>query len=82
MNKSQRGIPMYLFGSTIGATRYPLYYKDGSYHNLPRPYADYKPGSKARNFTDSLWFTTFAQEVEKCVLYFLQNLYPDKKNPS
>ena len=79
MNKSQRGIPMYLFGSTIGATRYPLYYKDGKYHNLPRPYADYRPGSSARRFTDTLWFTTFVQEIERCVIYFLRHKYPDKR---
>lgn len=79
LKKSRRGIAMYLFGSTIGATRFPLYYKDNSYHNLPRPYCDFKPGLKARQYTDSKWFTTFVQDIEKCVIYFLREMYPDKK---
>ena len=78
LKKSQRGIAMYLFGSTIGATRFPLYYKDSAYHNLPRPYADFKPGSKARQYTDTKWFTTFVQDIESCVIYFLREMYHDK----
>jgi len=79
LKKSQRGIAMYLFGSTIGATRFPLYYKDSAYHNLPRPYADFKPGSKARQYTDTKWFTTFVQDIESCVIYFLREMYHDKQ---
>ena len=78
MKTSQRSIPMYVFGSTIGASRYPLYYLDNAYHNLPRPYADFRPKSPARQFTDSRWFTTFVQDVEASVIYFLRELYPNK----
>ena len=79
MKTSKRKIPMYLFGSTIGATRYPLYMDDDGYHNLPRPYTNFKPGSIGRSITDSMWFCNFVEEVEDKVKYFLQHMYPDKK---
>lgn len=75
----QRKINMYLFGSTIGRTNYPCYYDKDGYHNLPRPYAHYKPKSIARQTIDRTWFTEFVSDIEKAVIYFLRQLYPYSK---
>ena len=69
---SQRKVPMYLFGSTIGRTKFPQYCDSDGYHNLARPYANYKPNSKGRKIIDSVWFSEF-------VIYFLKELHPNKK---
>ena len=79
LRSSQRKIPMYLFGSTIGASQFPQYLDSNGHHNLPRPYRNYKPGSPARAITDSHWFTEFAMDVEKCVIEFLKEIYPYHK---
>lgn len=76
---TQRGLPMYCYGSTLGRTNYPCYYDERGYHNLPRPYAEFKPYSKARNLLDQIWFTKFVQDVEDHVIYFLRNCYPYQK---
>ena len=78
MRKNKRKVTLYLYGSTIGASQYPLYYDGKSYHKLPRPYANFKPNSLGRNIIDSAWFRNFVHDVEDIVLYFLRNLYPEK----
>ena len=41
-----RTISLSMYGSTIGATRYPQFIKDDEYKILPRPYHTSKPGNK------------------------------------
>jgi len=78
MKKSQRKISMFMFGSTIGATNYPCYFDGSLYHNLARPYANFKPGSPARIKMNEGWFKNFVMYIEKCVFFFLRELYPNK----
>ena len=65
---------MYLFGSTLGRTNYPCFHDRDGYHNLPRPYTDYKPNSPARLAVDAIWFTRFVA-IEERVIYFLRQMY-------
>ena len=41
-----RMISLLMYGSTIGATRYPQFIKDDKYNILPRSYHTSKPGNK------------------------------------
>ena len=79
MRKNQRKVSLYLFGSTIGAAKFPLYFDGITYHTLPRPYANYKPNSLGRQIIDSTWFKDFVVEIEDIIFYFLRNLYPENK---
>ena len=45
-----------MYGSTIGATRYPQFIKDDEYKILPRPYHTSKPGNKGWKLVQSCWF--------------------------
>ena len=49
-------ISLSMYGSTIGATRYPQLVKDDEYKILPRPYHTSKPGNKGWKFLQSFWF--------------------------
>ena len=76
---SQRNIAMYLYGSTLGRTNYPCYMDGKGYHNLPRPYADFKPGLPSRRMLDQSWFKEFVAAIEERVIFYLRELYPDNK---
>ena len=49
------------------------------YHNLPRPYADFKPGLPSRKMLDLQWFKEFVAAIENRVIFFLRELYPYTK---
>ena len=70
---------MYLYGSTLGRTNYPCFMDAKGFHNLPRPYADFKPGLPAAIMLNQTWFKEFVSAIEERVIYFLRVLYPDAK---
>jgi len=71
MRMNQRKVLLYIFGSTIGAAKYPLYFDGISYHKLPQPYANYKSDSLGRDIVDSIWFKDFVVEIED-IIFFLE----------
>lgn len=79
MKTPKRSLPMFLFGSTIGSTKYPMYLsEDNSPHPLPRPFADCKPFMLQDSFYDSQWFYDFVHDIELIVYQFLYIEYPNR----
>ena len=76
---TQRGLPMYCYGSTLGRTNYPCYYDERGYHNLPQPYAEFKPYSKARKLLDQIWFFQFCSRCRRPCHIFPQKLLSLRK---
>ena len=80
MKTKSRTLPMYLFGSTIGSARHPLFQlEDGSSHPLPRPFRTCKPKMLEFTFYNSLWFIAFVKDVEMIVLQYIIFEYPNRK---
>ena len=79
MTTKKRKVPMYLFGSTIMGTRFPIYFEDGGFHPLPRPYGPFKPGNLGYTLSRKFWFMKFVEDIEGVTIYFLIYLYPNKK---
>ena len=76
MKTKKRKIVMYLYGSTIMGSRYPLFYCDGGYHPLPGPYFPSKSDNYGYYILRRLRFKTMVNEVEGLALHFLQDCYP------
>ena len=79
LTTEKRKVPMYLFGSTIMGSQYPLFYLDMCFHTLPRPYFLFKPNNEGYILSRKQWFMDFVAEIEGLTLHFLLHLHPDKK---
>ena len=78
--KTQRRTILFsMYGSTIGATRYPQFIKDDEYKILPRPYHTSKPGNKGWNLDQSCWFLDLIQHIERITFQYFNLIYPIKK---
>ena len=78
MTTSKRKIAMYLYGSTIMGTQFPLFFYKGSWHPLPRPYLLSKPSNYGYLLLKRYWMIALSQEVEGLTLHFLQDCYPKR----
>ena len=67
----KRKVGMYLYGSTITATRYPKFIHDGKEYVLPRPYQNCKPSSSSSLRNDHI-LQKLTKEIERIVIHFLQ----------
>ena len=76
--KSQT-ISLSLYGSTIGATRYPQFIIHNQYRILPRPYPPSKPGNKGWKVLQLNWFVEFVRSIEQITIQYFETMYPDKK---
>ena len=69
----KRKVGMYLFGSTITATRYPKYIHKGKEYCLPRPYRNSKPENEGETiFSQNKFLVDMIVDIEKIVVHFLQ----------
>ena len=76
--KSQT-ISLSLYGSTIGATRYPQFIINNQYKILPRPYPPSEPGNKGWKVLQLNWFVEFVRSIEQITIQYFETMYPDKK---
>lgn len=74
-----RTISLSMYGSTIGATRYPQFIKDDEYKILPRPYHTSKPGNKGWKLVQSCWFLDLIKHIEGITFQYFNDIYPDIK---
>ena len=73
---------MYMYGSTITATQYPQYYKEGKHYTLPRPYDSSKSGRSGYRLMNCSWFCELVLTIQNAVQFFLEELHPDKAKSS
>lgn len=74
----KRAIANYCYGSTKTACKWPIYIKNDKHCILPRPYPKSKPGSTGFKLMMRDWFKEMVIDVEKTVIFFLKNLFPNK----
>ena len=77
---NSRTILLSLYGSTIGAMRYPQLIINNQYKTLPRTYPPYKPGKKGWRALLLNWFVEFVRSIEQVTIKYFETIYPDKKN--
>ena len=58
---------MYLYGGTIGRTRYPTFIHRGIKKNLPRPVVKSRYGGPGKLLLETEWFQYLSQQAEKNV---------------
>ena len=76
----KRDVAMYCYGSSITASQFPKYIKDGKHSMLPRPYEKSKPGKPGYELLQSDWFSDIIRKIEFAVIYFLENFHPERKD--
>lgn len=74
---NKRHLAMYCYGSTITATQYPKFIKDGKHCILPRPYEKSKPGKPGHILLHTRWFSDLCEAMEDIVLSFLAVSHPN-----
>ena len=62
---------MYLYGSTIGRTRYPTFIHRGIKKYLPRPVIKSRYGGPGKLLLETEWFQYLSQQAEKNVESYL-----------
>ena len=75
-----RTIPLSLYDSTIGETRYPQFIINKQYKILPRPYPPCKPGNKGCRVLQLNWFVEFVRIVEQITIKIFWNNLSRQKN--
>ena len=76
----KRKVGMYLYGSTITATRYPKFIHKGKEYVLPRPYETSKPTQNCDTvFPKNHILKNLIVEIEKIVIHYLQFHCKDSK---
>ena len=75
-----RTISLLMYGSTIGATRYPQFIKGDEYKILPWPYQTPKSGKQGWKLVQSYWFLDLIQHIEGIIFQYFNEIHPDKKN--
>ena len=68
-----------MYGSTIGATRYPQFIKDDEWKIFPRPYHTSKPRNKGWKLVQLFWFLDLLKYIEGITFQYFNQIYPDKK---
>ena len=74
-----RTISLSMYGSTIGATRYPQFIKDDEYKILPRPYHTSKPGNKGWKLIQTFEILNLIKHIEAITFQYFNQIYPDRK---
>ena len=72
-------ISILMYGSTIGATRYPQFIKDDEYKILLRPYHTSKYRNKGWKIVQSFWFLNLIKHIKGITFQHFNQIYPDKK---
>ena len=76
----KRKVGMYLYGSTITATRYPKFIHEGKEYVLPRPYKSSKsPHTSTGILPKNHVLKWLVKEIERIVIHFLQYHCEDRK---
>lgn len=65
---------MYLYGSTTGWSRYPLFIVNNKRKMLPRPVVNSRCGSKGFELMKCYWFTELTKYVEDFTLQFVEEM--------
>ena len=72
MRTKKRSQKMFIFGGTIGASRYPLYLKDGKKKMLPRPVVLCRPGNIGYNMMKNMtWLQELSKDIEDLCIHHL-----------
>ena len=70
-----------LYGSTIGATRYPQFIKDDEYKILLSLYHTSKPGNKGWKLVKSFWFLDSINHIDGITFqYFINYILTTRNN--
>ena len=80
MTTKKRNIPMYVFGSTTGPSKTPMFEHNGKLHMLPRPFVNNRPGKQGKTMIGSeYWFVHLLQFMERITLWHVWNVYINKE---
>ena len=74
LKTKKRKVGKYLYGTTIVATRYTNFFREGKEYVLPRPYQHYKPGQDGNIIlTNNHVLKYILKGIEFIVIFFLQS---------
>lgn len=73
VRKGKRKVQMRLFGSTLGASKYPRFSKNGGedFHMIPRPFSNSRPGKKGYLALKEKWFIELVKEINNIAMCYI-----------